>query len=152
MQQRQTGFTLIELMIVVAIIGILAAIAIPQYASYTNRARVTDALSLMGAYKTAISEYVSTESVEAGDERLLTDDNLGLAAADYESRNVLSVNNANGTITATFRGADDVGSVLAGMTVVLTPTITSGAVQWVCSASAAIPNSNLPAACRPVGP
>tara|TARA_Y100000588_G_scaffold98163_1_gene106658 strand:- start:450 stop:899 length:450 start_codon:yes stop_codon:yes gene_type:complete len=147
MQQRQTGFTLIELMIVVAIIGILAAIAIPQYTSYTNRAKVTDAISLMGAYKTAISEYISTESVGAANMDLLTDKNLGLTAADYNSDNIESVNNNNGVITATFEGAAAVGSVLADKAIVLTPTITSGAVQWKCTAPG-IPDSNLPKTCR----
>ena len=58
-QHKQKGFTLIELMIVVAIIGILAAIAIPAYQDYTIRARVTEALSVAGAAKTTISENIS---------------------------------------------------------------------------------------------
>lgn len=57
--QKQKGFTLIELMIVVAIIGILAAIAIPAYQDYTIRARVTEALSVAGAAKTTVSENIS---------------------------------------------------------------------------------------------
>ncbi len=132
MQQRQSGFTLIELMIVVAIIGILAAIAIPQYSAYTNRARATDALSLMSAYKTAISEYVSSEGILLGGEAVITDAALGMGDMDFASANVLNVNMAAGVITATF-----VPTVMAGATMVLTPGITSGAVQWTCTTTVA---------------
>jgi len=146
MQQRQRGFTLIELMIVVAIIGILAAIAIPQYSAYTNRARATDALSLMSAYKTAISEYVSSEGILAGGEAVITDGALGMGAMDFASANVANVNMAAGVITATF-----VPTVMAGGTMVLTPAITTGAVQWTCTTTVA--NTQfVPSNCRGAAP
>ena len=123
--QKQQGFTLIELMIVVAIIGILAAVAIPAYQDYTIRAKVTEGLSLAGAGKTAVSEYFSANGTLPADNAT-----AGMAAPDEISGN--SVDNVtvttDGLITVVFSA-----STITGDTITLAPLTSAGKVVWNCS-------------------
>jgi type IV pilus assembly protein PilA len=149
MKKIQQGFTLIELMIVVAIIGILAAIAIPAYQDYTIRAQVSEGLSLSGAAKAAVAEYYMDQGAYPGDNAT-----AGLeAAANIAGKYVTQVAvGANGVITVTY--GNDANANIAAATLTLTPVgaaSTLGSVSWTC-AGANILNANakwLPAACRP---
>ena len=135
----QKGFTLIELMIVVAIIGILAAIALPAYQDYTKRARVSEGLSLAGGAKTSVTEYYSSNNE-------FPDNNTkaGLADANKITGNAVKsveVGKA-GVITVTFNT-----KVNDGSTVVLTPTPASGSVTWGC-AGGSLDKKWRPSECR----
>ena len=89
MKRIHSGFTLIELMIVVAIIGILAAVAIPQYQNYVARAQVAEALVLMTPIKLAVAEHYSTSGQTPSRDEL--EDLTGLEAADFEGSYVAGV-------------------------------------------------------------
>ncbi len=143
MTRNQQGFTLIELMIVIAIIGILAAIAIPAYQDYTVRAKVTEGLNLAGGAKTAVAE-----TYQSNGKFPITNASAGLApSASITGKYVASVAvGASGVITATF-GTNLGGNPTANSTtLILTPTATSGSITWKCSGTAA--NKYLPANCR----
>lgn len=154
----QKGFTLIELMIVIAIIGILAAIAIPAYQDYTVRAKVSEGLSLASAAKTVVSENASNALP------------LGQGYDGVKTANVDKIEIASGTgvITVTYTAA--AGAVSGKNTLLLTPTykangtgaatalsgdaakstVPTGAIEWVCTGT--MPNKYLPANCRTTTP
>lgn len=127
-KQMQQGFTLIELMIVVAIIGILAAVAIPAYQDYTVRARVAEAMSLASGAKTTVAENASTGASDLAS---------GWTAPNA-TNNVagVAVDSSNGTITVTttskagggtieYVPSDNGGGLTAG-------TLPTGAITWSC--------------------
>jgi len=137
--QKQQGFTLIELMIVVAIIGILAAVAIPAYQDYTIRARVTDGLSLASGGKTSVAEFFASNGSFPAD-----NDEAGMAA-NISGNSVKSVTVDDGLIVVAFSGPPIDDSTLE-----LEPTNNNGQVQWTCQPGATNPldDKYLPSSCR----
>lgn len=140
MKRVQQGFTLIELMIVVAIIGILAAIAIPAYQDYTKRAHVSEGLSLAAAAKTAVTEFYSTNNTWPANNA-----SAGLASStDIKGNAVHSVAVNASEITITYNGKIDTA---ASKTVVLKANASGGAINWTCN-TGDIDDKFLPANCR----
>ncbi|MBT8103512.1 MAG: pilin [Gammaproteobacteria bacterium] len=142
MTRRQFGFTLIELMIVVAIIGILAAIAIPTYQRYVIRGQVTEGLNLSGAAQTAVSAFYMEHGVWPADNT-----EAGLADSteiigDYTAQVVVQNNVINIHYGAAAH-ADISGEIVA-----LTGFDNDGSVSWTCASAGVIAAQNLPDACR----
>lgn len=142
MKTMQKGFTLIELMIVVAIIGILAAVAIPAYQDYTVRTKVAEGLSLASGAKTTVAET----RLSMGRFLTGTNQSYGMAlAASITGNNVSSVGVAanTGVITVTYQK----DTAIAGLTLTLKPTVGSGGIAWSCTGGDIV-NKYRPANCR----
>ena len=150
MKKVQQGFTLIELMIVVAIIGILAAIAIPAYQDYTIRAQVSEGLSLASGSKVAVAEYYQNNGALPS-----TNAMAGVPASNTIQGSYVTdvLVGAGGVITVSFGGPDANASLTAAEKLTLTPsTADAGAIAWTCSGAGALaPATNpqwLPSSCR----
>jgi len=138
----QRGFTLIELMIVVAIIGVLAAIAIPAYQDYTIRAQVSEGLTLSAGAKAAVSEYFMdrggwpTDNTEAG----LSDKH------DIIGRYTEHVSVEDNVIEIKF--GYDAHTAIFDEKIILTAVNNAGSINWICASAGFIQPKHLPAACR----
>jgi len=142
MKKVQQGFTLIELMIVIAIIGILAAIALPAYQDYTVRAKVSEGIVLADAVKTSLGEYRQTQGAWT------TSAAVAGISATISTKNVTSVGiGTAGHILVTFSGS--LNPVVAAKTIDFVGTVqgSNGIITWTCTAGT-LDAKYRPASCR----
>ena len=126
--RKQGGFTLIELMIMVAIIGILAAIAIPAYTNYTQKARFTEAVLAASVLKTDVVTYLQTGGLTT-----LTGATSGAGSIPAVVAATATVNGSsvtNGVITITWAGD---GTALAGLTYIFSPNGPTSPISWAAT-------------------
>jgi type IV pilus assembly protein PilA len=144
MTKMQKGFTLIELMIVVAIIGILAAIAIPAYQDYVIRTQVSEGASLADGSKTAIGEFYNQTARLAG-----SNASSGLATStSIIGKYVTSVDASSGKITVTYGGSSN--AKISGSNLIYSATTHAGSISWSCNStvSTVVANKYRPQVCR----
>jgi type IV pilus assembly protein PilA len=146
-KKAQAGFTLIELMIVVAIIGILAAVAIPAYTDYTQRAQVAEAFTMVDGMKTSVAEFAQSNGTFPSD----TDITGGVGAPAAGKYSDAATTAATGVIIVTMKPVGTAGADVAGKKVTFTPPVLaglSGSFPWTCTSDAK--QKFLPKTCKGV--
>jgi type IV pilus assembly protein PilA len=142
-RKNQQGFTLIELMIVVAIIGIIASIAIPLYTNYIIRSQVSEGIKLSTSAKVAAAEYFQNHGVFATTNASAGVEAGGNIVGNFVTQVQLA---AGGAIQVTF--GNGAHPEITGAVLSITPTGNNGSVTWDCTGDAQLPNKYVPAACR----
>ena len=141
-QKQPNGFTLIELMIVVAIIGILVAIAIPAYLDYTVRSQISEGLSLVSGAKTAVNEYYMNRGTWPAN-----NDEAGLADMhDIIGKYTEHVSVADNVIEIKY--GYDSNAIIFDEKIEFTAVVNAGSVIWTCASAGVIQAKHLPNACR----
>ena len=143
MRKVQQGFTLIELMIVVAIIGILAAVAIPAYSDYTVRAKLSEVIGVAAKDKTTISEYYISQGYMPANTSV-----AGMSTSPNQSKYISAISFATSGNDATMvYTLQSLNSAIDGSLIEFVGTGSADGVAWSCTASTA-PDKYLPANCR----
>jgi type IV pilus assembly protein PilA len=152
----QKGFTLIELMIVVAIIGILAAVALPAYQDYTVRAKVSEGMSLSGGAKSAVAENASDGKQFASGWNNDVNPMVLPAGGNVAQVAIAAGAGGNGLITVTYNATVTAGSLMflptsGGAALVTGTPPAGGSIEWNCkpAAGTTVATKHLPAVCRP---
>lgn len=143
MKTKQTGFTLIELMIVIAIIAILMSYAIPAYRDYTVRTKLSEGSAMAASYKMAVGEAYSDSGVLAG----INNNTHGVGGADVVGNCVNTITVVDGEITVRYNcalGSEGIADTrVASSTLTWTPNITpTNTLQWTCSADVQTPDQD----------
>lgn len=150
---KQSGFTIIELMVVVGILAILAAFAIPAYQDYSIRAKVAEGVSLASGLKTRVSDYFVTNGSFPTNNATLGYTNQGNELGGTYVQRLLITGNANtGTITATFANTTDVPTEIRNRSLQLQATrpTNGGSLRWTCSrvnGNSGVPVQYMPSDC-----